>query len=105
MLAMPSSHRFPDPGDNLPAVGGQFLERTTHNYSEAQLTHMHAVLLDAAGNLKIRIKKSDVMRAALDFILQDYDLNKENSWLVLRLQALKALALEGSTELPVEMPV
>jgi hypothetical protein len=54
MLAMPSSHRFPDPGDNLPAVGGQFLERTTHNYSEAQLTHMHAVLLDAAGNLKIR---------------------------------------------------
>jgi hypothetical protein len=47
----------------------------------------------------------ETSRFALDFILQDYDLNKENSWLVLRLQALKALALEGSTELPVEMPV
>lgn len=63
-----------------------FNQRATFYFSEEQLLSLEVVMLKLRTEQRLKVGKSEIMRAALDFILEDYNLNKNNCWLVRRLQ-------------------
>ncbi|HEY9898423.1 MAG TPA: hypothetical protein V6D00_04510 [Pantanalinema sp.] len=62
-----------------------FNQRATFYFSEEQLLSLEVVMLKLRTEQRMKVGKSEIMRAALDFILEDYNLNKNNCWLVRRL--------------------
>lgn len=62
-----------------------FSQRATFYFSEEQLLSLEVVMLKLRTEQRMKVGKSEIMRAALDFILEDYNLNKNNCWLVRRL--------------------
>jgi hypothetical protein len=62
-----------------------FDQRATFYFSEEQLLSLEVVMLKLRTEQRMKVGKSEIMRAALDFILEDYNLNKNNCWLVRRL--------------------
>ncbi len=62
-----------------------FNQRATFYFSEEQLLALEVVMLKLRTEQRMKVGKSEIMRAALDFILEDYNLNKNNCWLVRRL--------------------
>lgn len=62
-----------------------FNQRATFYFSEDQLMELEVVMLKLRTEQRLKVGKSEIMRAALDFILEDYNENKQNGWLVRRL--------------------
>lgn len=62
-----------------------FNQRATFYFSEEQLLALEVCMLKLRTEQRMKVGKSEIMRAALDFILEDYNLNKGNCWLVRRL--------------------
>ena len=62
----------------------EYNQRATFYFSEEQLMKLEIVMLRLRTEQRLKVGKSEIMRAALDFVLEDYDRNKENCWLVRR---------------------
>lgn len=62
-----------------------FNQRATFYFSENQLLSLEVVMLKLRTEQRLKVGKSEIMRAALDFVLEDYNQNKEWGWLVRRL--------------------
>ena len=70
----------------VPEADETFNQRATFYFSEDQLLSLEVVMLKLRTEQRMKVGKSEIMRAALDFILEDYNLNKDRCWLVRRLQ-------------------
>ncbi|HBN08838.1 MAG TPA: hypothetical protein DD435_09380 [Cyanobacteria bacterium UBA8530] len=66
-----------------------FNQRATFYFSEEQLMQLEVVMLKLRTEQRLKVGKSEIMRAALDFILEDYNQNKQECWLVRRLVGKK----------------
>ncbi len=62
----------------------EYNQRATFYFSDEQLLGLEVVMLKLRTEQRMKVGKSEIMRAALDFILEDYNINKENCWLVRR---------------------
>lgn len=62
----------------------EYNQRATFYFSDEQLLELEVVMLKLRTEQRLKVGKSEIMRAALDFILEDYNINKENCWLVRR---------------------
>ncbi|MGE5707036.1 MAG: hypothetical protein ACM3YO_01785 [Bacteroidota bacterium] len=62
-----------------------FNQRATFYFSEEQLMELEVVMLKLRTEQRLKVGKSEIMRAALDFILEDYNAHKADCWLVRRL--------------------
>lgn len=76
---------YTEPSATSPDDEEQYNQRATFYFSEEQLLALEVLMLKLRTEHRIKVGKSEIMRAALDFILEDYNLNKENCWLVRRL--------------------
>lgn len=90
MRRRPTAKKAPDNYVEPPANAGgeveeQYNQRATFYFSEEQLLALEVVMLKLRTEQRLKVGKSEIMRAALDFMLEDYNLNKENCWLVRRL--------------------
>ena len=81
----PSGHEEPSPALPADAEAEDFNQRATFYFSEDQLLKLEVVMLRLRTEQRLKVGKSEIMRAALDFILEDYDANRENCWLVRRI--------------------
>lgn len=63
----------------------EYNQRATFYFSDEQLLELEVVMLKLRTEQRLKVGKSEIMRAALDFILEDYNINKENCWLVRRI--------------------
>jgi hypothetical protein len=81
----PASYVEPPANVGSDEVEEQYNQRATFYFSEEQLLALEVVMLKLRTEQRIKVGKSEIMRAALDFVLEDYNLNKENCWLVRRL--------------------
>lgn len=81
-----------DPSDVpiVPEADETFNQRATFYFSEDQLLSLEVVMLKLRTEQRMKVGKSEIMRAALDFILEDYNVNKDRCWLVRRLQGKDA---------------
>ena len=91
----PSGYQEPGSGSGaysepvgVPAAADEeeeYNQRATFYFSEDQLLKLEVVMLRLRTEQRLKVGKSEIMRAALDFILEDYDHNRENCWLVRRI--------------------
>lgn len=81
----PANYVEPPASVGTDDVEEQYNQRATFYFSEEQLLALEVVMLKLRTEQRIKVGKSEIMRAALDFVLEDYNLNKENCWLVRRL--------------------
>lgn len=83
----PASGGHQEPPPSPPAAveeGAEYTQRATFYFSDDQLMDLEVVMLKLRTEQRLKVGKSEIMRAALDFILEDYDKNKEKCWLVRR---------------------
>jgi hypothetical protein len=85
-LPSPKDYREPPPRPSAEEDDEEFTQRATFYFSEQQLLELEVVMLKLRTEQKLRVGKSEIMRAALDFILEDYNINKDNCWLVRRMR-------------------
>jgi hypothetical protein len=78
--------RYLEPSASLPAGEDEadYSQRATFYFSDEQLLELEVVMLKLRTEQRLKVGKSEIMRAALDFILEDYNLNKDQCWLVRR---------------------
>lgn len=82
----PAPAGYEEPPANRVEVAEQedFNQRATFYFSDEQLLELEVVMLKLRTEQRLKVGKSEIMRAALDFILEDYTRNKDNCWLVRR---------------------
>ncbi len=84
-LPTPKDYREPPPRQTaIEEDDEEYTQRATFYFSDNQLLELEVVMLKLRTEQKLRVGKSEIMRAALDFILEDYNINKDNCWLVRR---------------------
>jgi hypothetical protein len=81
----PQEYREPPARQQVEEDDEEYTNRATFYFSEQQLLELEVVMLKLRTEQKLRVGKSEIMRAALDFILEDYNLNKSDCWLVRRM--------------------
>lgn len=65
-----------------PVPAPQDYQRATHYFGERQLMQLEIMMLRCRTDLDRKIGKSQAMRAALDFLLADFEANREGSFLI-----------------------
>ena len=84
--AGPSPSGYPEPTGTPPGEDEEeYNQRATFYFSDEQLLKLEVVMLRLRTEQRLKVGKSEIMRAALDFVLEDYDKNRENCWLVRRI--------------------
>lgn len=83
----PDTYVEPSTETSAGAEDELFNQRATFYFSEEQLLALEVVMLKLRTEQRMKVGKSEIMRAALDFILEDYNTNKNNCWLVRRLSS------------------
>lgn len=81
----PKPYALPDPACDLHPADEKFSVRSTYYFTEAQLLALEVVQLKMRTDEGSRVGKSDLMQAALDFIIADHKTNGSNSWVSRRI--------------------
>jgi hypothetical protein len=82
----PVDYKEPPPAPMVDGDEEDYNQRATFYFSEEQLLELEVVMLRLRTEQRLKVGKSEIMRAALDFVLEDYNLNRENCWLVRRVK-------------------
>lgn len=64
------------------AEEAQYDQRATFYFSEEQLMNLEVAMLKVRTEHRLKVGKSEIMRLAIDHLLQDFEQNKETSILV-----------------------
>ena len=75
----------PEEGAGGPGESAEFNQRATFYFSEEQLTKLDIIMLElriGKNGYKEKIGKSELMRAALDMLIEDYNSRGPNCWLI-----------------------
>lgn len=80
-------HQMPDPAALSRGIDTDYDQRATHYFTNEQLLSLEVVMLKIRTEMGIKVGKSELMRAALDFIVEDFSLNKTRSWIAQRIKA------------------
>lgn len=87
------AYELPNPETNLPAKDEKFPERGTYYFTERQIDAVEDVIYGVRKETGVRAGKSEVVRAAIEFIAEDFRLNGKDSWIARRLAAESAVAV------------
>ena len=87
-FVLSDTRKLPNPSHELPGLDDDFQQRATFYFNEEQLLKLDVVMLKMRTEQRVKFGKSEIMRAALDFIVQDFKLNVEESWVMQRLCAI-----------------
>ncbi|MBU6427686.1 MAG: hypothetical protein KGR26_01625 [Cyanobacteria bacterium REEB65] len=82
--SLPGGYQEPPAAQPLGDEEEEFNQRATFYFSDEQLLKLEVVMLRLRTEQRLKVGKSEIMRAALEFILEDYDRHRENCWLVRR---------------------
>ncbi|MEB3299869.1 MAG: hypothetical protein VKO21_10340 [Candidatus Sericytochromatia bacterium] len=81
----------PDEGAGSAGENAEFNQRATFYFSEDQLTKLDIIMLELRigknGFKDKKIGKSELMRAALDMLIEDYNTRGADCWLIQRRKA------------------
>lgn len=81
---MPPDYKMPNPTVYPHPVDANFDERATYYFSKEQQLKLEVLMLKLRTECELKVGKSELMRDALDFIVDDFNLNGKESWIYQR---------------------
>ena len=86
------AYELPNPEDKLPGPDEKFPERGTYYFTADQMLDMDNVINGIKMTHRIKkLGKSELVRAALHFVTEDFNLNGKDSWIARRMVAEAAV--------------
>lgn len=84
---MPDGYQIPNPTVLPRTSDTEYKDRATFYFTPEMLLGLEVVMLKMRTEQGLKVGKSEIVRAALDFMVEDFNLNKGQSWIAQRLLA------------------